>query len=337
VITLTDVTLRDGSHAVAHQFTSDQVEAIATALATAGVPIIEVSHGDGLGGSSLTYGRSKVRDTDLLERAAECVRSRGTRLAVLLLPGIGTIRDLDQAIDIGASVARIATHCTEADVAIQHLEHARGRGCLAVGFLMMAHMTSPDALAEQAKIHEAAGAQVVYCTDSAGAMTPADVAHRVSALRMALEDSTAVGFHAHNNLGLGVGNTLAAIAEGATYVDTSSRGLGAGAGNCATEALVAVCDKMGIDTGIDVIGAADVAEDLISRLPFRLPALDRASLILGWAGVYSSFLIHSARAAERYQVPQADILLELGRRGVVGGQEDMIVDVAIELSQSAAG
>jgi 4-hydroxy 2-oxovalerate aldolase len=258
-------------------------------------------------------------------------------LAVLLLPGIGVANDLEEAAEIGASVARIATHCTEADIAQQHLSRTRALGLEAVGFLMMAHMIAPKKLAEQAKVQEAAGAQVVYCTDSAGALTPPTVAERISALRGALEPDTIVGFHAHNNLGLGVANTLTAIEQGAGHIDCSTRGLGAGAGNCATEVLVVVCDKLGWETGIDVMAIANAAEDVVAPITERQPTIDRASLMLGWAGVYSSFLLHAERAARRYGLSEAEILLELGRRRTVGGQEDMIVDVAIDLARRRQG
>jgi 4-hydroxy 2-oxovalerate aldolase len=333
-IRITEVTLRDGSHTVRHQFTVEQVVAVSTALADAGVPVVEISHGDGLGGSSLNYGFSRVDELRLLEAAAPILAERGSRMAVLLLPGIGVADDLEVAARIGASVARIATHCTEADIAQQHIAMARSLELEAVGFLMMAHMAEPDELARQARIMEAAGAQAVYCTDSAGALTPPATAARVAALREALAPDTVVGFHAHNNLGLAVGNTLAAIDAGARHVDASARGLGAGAGNCATEALVAACDKLGIETGIDVLAIADAAEDVVSQVVERRPEVDRSSLLLGWAGVYSSFLLHTRAAAERYGVRESDILLELGRRRVVGGQEDMIMDVALELARA---
>jgi 4-hydroxy 2-oxovalerate aldolase len=331
-VRITDVTLRDGSHAVRHQFTVEQVTAVATALADAGVPVVEVSHGDGLGGSSVNYGLSKVDEQELIRAAGPVLAERGSKLAVLLLPGIGVVTDLELAAEAGASVVRVATHCTEADIAIQHFGKARDLGFETAGFLMMAHMIGPKELAEQAKIQEAAGAQVVYCTDSAGALIPSTVAQRVSALRGALESDTIIGFHAHNNLGLAVANTLTAVEEGAAHVDASARGLGAGAGNCAIEALAAVCDKLGWDTGIDVLGVANAAEDIVTPIADRIPALDRASLMLGWAGVYSSFLLHAKQAAGRYGVSEAELLLELGRRKVVGGQEDMIIDVAIELA-----
>ena len=335
-VTLVDVTLRDGSHSVSHQFTLEQVSAITRGLVEAGVGVVEVSHGDGLGGSSLTYGRSRVDELELIEEAALIASEHSARVAVLLLPGIGTVDELEEAYDRGARVVRIATHCTEADIAIQHIGRARELGFETVGFLMMAHMIGPDELADQARIQESAGATGVYCTDSAGALTPVGVAQRVSALRAALEPTTKVGFHAHNNLGLGVGNTLVAIDHGAELVDASTRGLGAGAGNCATEALVAVCDKLDIDLGVSVPRIADVAEDVVGRLIPVRPEIDRASLMLGWAGVYSSFLLHAERASARYGVSTADILVELGRLKAVGGQEDMIMEVAIRLAEGAA-
>ena len=334
-IRITDVTLRDGSHAVRHRFTVDQVVSVSTALADAGVPVVEISHGDGLGGSSLNYGFSLVDERELLRAAAPILAERGAKLAVLLIPGIGVLTDLEEAREIGASVVRVATHCTEANIAIQHLQRARELGFEAVGFLMMAHMVEPEELAEQARIHEDAGAQVVYCTDSAGALLPSTAAARVAELRAALRPETIVGFHAHNNLGLAVGNSLAAIDAGAQHIDASARGLGAGAGNCSSEALAAACDKLGIETGIDVLGLANAAEYVVAPIMLREPIVDRASLMLGWAGVYSSFLLHAERAAAQYDVDLADLLLEVGRRRAVGGQEDVIVQIALELAERA--
>jgi 4-hydroxy 2-oxovalerate aldolase len=326
---LTDTTLRDGSHAVSHRFTEEQVRAVARALDRAGVPVIEVSHGDGLGGSSFNYGFSATDERRLLAAAAEEV-SRA-RLAVLLLPGIGVAEDLEVVRDLGASVARIATHCTEADISPQHIGMAKELGMEAVGFLMMAHMIEPRALVEQARIMEDAGADCVYVTDSAGAMTVPDARARVAALREAL--SCEVGFHAHNNLSLAVANSLAAVEEGASQIDGCLCGLGAGAGNCPSEILVAVCDKLGIPTGVDPLAMMDAAEEVVRPLMPRPQVIDRAGLLLGYAGVYSSFLLHAERAAARFGVDAKDILIELGRRKVVGGQEDMIVDVAVELSR----
>jgi 4-hydroxy 2-oxovalerate aldolase len=328
---LTDSTLRDGSHALRHRFSPEQAAAIAGALDRAGVPVIEVSHGDGLGGSSFQYGFSAVDEHALIRAAAGAVAR--ARLAVLLLPGIGVARDLESVASLGVSIARIATHCTEADIAIQHLRKARDLGMETVGFLMMAHMAEPAVLLAQARIMEDAGAQAVYVVDSAGAMTTHDVRARVAELKAGLRPETEVGVHAHNNLSLAVANSIGALEEGVDQVDGCSRGLGAGAGNCPTEVLVAVSDKLGYATGIDTMAIADVAEDVVRPVMPREPIVDRSALALGYAGVYGSFLLHAERAAERFGVDAREILLELGRRRVVGGQEDMIVDVALELSR----
>lgn len=328
---LTDSTLRDGSHALAHRFTPEQAAAIAGALDAAGVPVIEVSHGDGLGGSSFNYGFSAVDERALIRAAAGAVRR--AKIAVLLLPGIGLADDLTEARALGASVARIATHCTEADIAIQHLQTARDLGLEAVGFLMMAHMAAPAELLRQARIMEDAGAEAVYVVDSAGAMTTHDARARVAELKAGLRPATQVGIHAHNNLSLAVANSIGALEEGVDQVDGCSRGLGAGAGNCPTEILVAVSERLGYATGVDTLGIMDVAEAVVAPIMPREQVIDRSALTLGYAGVYSSFLLHAERAAERFGVDAREILLELGRRKVVGGQEDMIVDVALELSR----
>ncbi len=330
---LTDSTLRDGSHALAHQFTPEMVSAIAGALDRAGVPVIEVSHGDGLGGSSFNYGFSAASERTLIAAAVAAVER--AKIAVLLLPGIGVADDLQEVRALGATVARIATHCTEADMAIQHIRMARDLEMEAVGFLMMAHMASPDGLLAQARIMEDAGATCVYVVDSAGAMTPDDARARVASLRNGLHPSTQVGIHAHNNLTLAVANSLAALEEGAEQVDGCSRGMGAGGGNCPTEVLVVVSDRVGYPTGIDPLLIMDVAEDVVAPIMRRPQIVDRSALSLGYAGVYSSFLLHAERAGRRFGVDPRAILLELGRRKVVGGQEDMIVDVALELA--AAG
>jgi 4-hydroxy 2-oxovalerate aldolase len=327
----TPATLRDGSHALRHQFTPQQAAAIAGALDAAGVPVIEVTHGDGLGGSSFNYGFSAVDERELIKAAAGAVKR--AKIAVLLLPGIGLAEDLREAQALGASVARIATHCTEADIAIQHIGMARDLGMEAVGFLMMAHMTPPAELLMQARIMEDAGAQTVYVVDSAGAMTTHDARARVAELKAGLQPETQVGIHAHNNLSLAVANSIGALEEGVDQVDGCSRGLGAGAGNCPTEVLVAVSERIGWSTGVDPLRIMDVAEDVVKPVMPREQVIDRSALTLGYAGVYSSFLLHAERAAERYGVDAREILLELGRRKVVGGQEDMIVDVALELSR----
>ena len=328
---LTDSTLRDGSHALAHQFTEDQVRAVVRGLDTAGVPVIEVSHGDGLGGSSFNYGFSHTSEKNLLRVAVD--EAERAEIAVLMLPGIGIKDDLVEAAHIGASVARIATHCTEADISEQHIHLAKTLGMETVGFLMMAHMITAPQLVEQAKLMESYGADCVYVVDSAGAMTINDARTRVAALKANLD--VQVGIHAHNNLSLGVANSMAAYEEGVDQIDGCTTGLGAGAGNCPTEILIAAFEKTGVATGIDPLAVMDVAEDVVRPMHPEQGIIDRDGLLLGYAGVYGSFLLHAKRAAQRFDVDTKDILLELGRRGVVGGQEDMIIDVAVELAADA--
>ena len=329
-ITVVDSTLRDGSHAKRHQFTVEHVRSVAAALDRAGVPYVEVSHGDGLGGSSLNYGPSLVDEHELMAAAVDVMGT--SRLAVLLLPGIGTKDDLVRAHDLGAALVRVATHCTEADIAPQHLTLARDLGMTSVGFLMMAHLIEPERIGEQARIMADAGAQVVYVTDSAGALIVPQVVARIDALRDALPDDVEVGFHGHHNLGLGVANSIAAIRHGATWIDASTCGMGAGAGNTPTEVLVAVCDKEGIDTGIDTFAIMDAAEEAVRPILDRLPFVGRSSLLLGYCGVYGSFLLHAERAAAQFGVSEKEILMEVGRRNAVGGQEDMILEVGAELA-----
>ena len=329
---LTDSTLRDGSHAVAHQLTENQVRRVVAGLDRAGVPVIEVTHGDGLGGSSFNYGFSHTNEMNLLQVAVETAAN--SKIAVLMLPGIGVKDDLRQAAGLGARVARIATHCTEADIAEQHIGLAKRLGMEAVGFLMMSHMIEPEHLLEQARLMESYGADVVYTVDSAGAMTIDDARRRVAALKAGL--SCRVGIHAHNNLSLAVANSLAGLEEGVDQVDGCMTGLGAGAGNCPTEVLVAACEKTGWETGIDPISLIEVADEAVRPIRPEQGVIDGDGLLLGYAGVYGSFLLHSKRAAERYGVRTRDILLELGERKVVGGQEDMIIDVAMELQRRAA-
>lgn len=328
-IHVVDSTLRDGSHALSHQFSADQIAKVAKGLDEAGVEIIEVSHGDGLGGSTIQYGFSKQPEQEWIKAASSAIK-RG-RLAVLLLPGIGTKEDLKMSADFGAKVARIATHVTEADIAEQHIGLAKKMGMQAIGFLMMAHMASPEKMVEQGKLMEGYGADVVYVTDSAGALMPPTVRERVAALRAALRVD--VGFHGHNNLSLAVANSLAAIEEGARWIDGCTCGLGAGSGNTPTEVLIAVLDKMGYGTTIDLWKMMDVAEDIVRPLMQKPVRIGKASLTMGYAGVYSSFLLHADKAAKQFGVDSRDILVELGRRKVVGGQEDMIVDVAVELAE----
>ena len=334
-VTLHDMCLRDGMHAKAHQLTIDQMVAIATGLDEAGVPLIEVTHGDGLGGGSVNYGFPRHSDEEYLR--AVVPRMKRARISVLLIPGIGTIDDLRVAVDAGARVVRVATHCTEADIAEQHLAVARKLGLDAVGFLMMSHMAAPETIAAQTKLLESYGANCVYVTDSAGYMLPEDVTARISLLRAELLPQTQVGFHGHHNLGMGIANSLAAIEAGARRIDASCAGLGAGAGNTPMEVFVAVLNRLGIEHGVDLYRVMDVAEDLIVPMLDQPIRIDRDALILGYAGVYSSFLLFAQRAAVRYGLSSRDILIELGRRKTVGGQEDMIEDVALEMVKSRAG
>ncbi|MGO4183632.1 4-hydroxy-2-oxovalerate aldolase [Paenibacillus sp. MCAF9] len=327
-VQITEVSLRDGSHAVAHQFTEEQVRSVVRALDDAGMHNIEVSHGDGLGGSTLQYGRSLVDEMKLIEAAVD--ESKQAKIAVLLLPGIGTVHELKQARALGASLVRVATHVTEADVSAQHLYMARELGMEAIGFLMMSHSAPVEKLVEQAKLMESYGAEAVYVTDSAGALLPHQVRERIEALKQAL--SIEIGFHAHNNLSLAVANTLVAIEEGATRIDGSVRCLGAGAGNTQTEVLIAVLDRLGLNIGIDLYKMMDLAEHIVGPLLQRPQEIVTGSLVMGYAGVYSSFLLHADRASKRFGIDSRDILIELGRRGIIGGQEDMIVDVAAELA-----
>ncbi len=329
---LTDSTLRDGSHALAHQFTEDQVRDVVRGLDGAGVPVIEVSHGDGLGGSSFNYGFSHTNEKTLVKAAVD--EATTAKIAILMLPGIGVKDDLVEVCEMGVKVARIATHCTEADISQQHLQLAKDLGMETVGFLMMAHMLEPDRLVEQAKLMESYGADCVYVVDSAGAMTMSDARARVAALKQNL--GCQVGLHAHNNLSLAVANSMVALEEGVDQIDGCTTGLGAGAGNCATEILVAALQKSGVDTGIDPLAMMDVAHEVVRPLQPEQGVIDRDGLLLGYVGIYGSFLLHAKRAAEKFGVDTKDILLELGRRQVVGGQEDMIIDVAVELERQAA-
>ncbi len=329
---LTDTTLRDGSHPMRHQFTRDQVRSVVQALDEAGVTVIEVTHGDGLAGSSIQYGFSLTNEMDLIEEAR--IAASYAKIAALLLPGIGTRQELKEAISRGIQVVRIATQCTEADISQQHFNMAKEMGLEAVGFLMMAHMRPPEALAEQALLMESYGADCVYIVDSAGALLPQQAAVRVKALKEAL--SCQVGFHAHNNLGVAIGNTIAAIEAGADQVDGTLRGLGAGAGNAATEVLAAVMDKMGINPGLDVFKLLDAAEYVVAPImPFQ-PMPDRDSIAIGYAGVYSTFLLHAKRWGKKYGVDSVEILVELGKRQAVAGQEDWILDVTLELAKQKA-
>ena len=334
-ITVHDMSLRDGMHAKRHQISVEEMVTIATAMDEAGIPMIEVTHGDGLGGASVNYGFPAASDEDYLR--AVCGAVKRTKVSALLLPGIGTVDHLEMALDCGISTIRVATHCTEADVSEQHLTMAsKIDGLDTVGFLMMAHMATPEQLVEQLKLMEGYGANCVYITDSAGYMLPDDVSARIALARQKLDPATEIGFHGPHNLGMGIANSLAAVEAGATRIDGSLAGLGAGAGNTPLEVFIAVCERMGVETGVDLFKAMDVAEDLIVPLMEHMVRVDRDSLTLGFAGVYSSFLLFAKRSADKYGLSARDILVELGRRGTVGGQEDMIEDLALDMARNHA-
>lgn len=334
-ITLHDMTLRDGMHPKRHLITIDQMRSIATGLDEAGVPLIEVTHGDGLGGSSVNYGFPAHSDEEYLSAVIPLVKQ--AKISALLLPGIGTVDHLRMAHELGVTTIRVATHCTEADVSEQHISLARQLGMDTVGFLMMSHMNSAEGLVEQAKLMESYGANCIYLTDSAGYMLPAEVTEKIGAVRSALRAETELGFHGHHNLAMGVANSIAAIEVGANRIDAAAAGLGAGAGNTPMEVLVAVCERMGIPTGVDLFKIQDVADDLVVPIMDFPIRIDRDALTLGYAGVYGSFLLFAKRAEKKYGVPAREILVEMGKRGMVGGQEDMIEDTALNLAKAKQG
>lgn len=331
-IYISDVTLRDGSHAVKHQYTQQQVQQIASVLDKAQVDSIEIAHGDGLAGSSFNYGFSRCADTEMIAAAAEVVTH--SKIATLLIPGVGTLHDLHAAYDAGARVVRVATHCTEADISQQHIEFARNLGMDTVGFLMMSHMITPQELAEQAKKMESYGANCIYVVDSSGAMLMQDIRDRFRALKAILNSDTQTGMHAHNNLSVSIANSLIAIEEGCDRVDTSLAGMGAGAGNTPTEVFIGCLEKQGWQHGCQLDTLINGADDVVRPLQHRPVRVDRETLSLGLAGVYSSFLLHAERASQKYGISTMDILMELGKRKMVGGQEDMIVDVALDLKNA---
>jgi len=333
-VTVHDMCLRDGMHPKRHQITVEQMVTVAKAMDEARVPLIEVTHGDGLGGKSVNYGFPAASDEEYLR--AVCSAVDFTRVSALLLPGIGTVDHLRMAVDCGISTIRVATHCTEADVSEQHIGIASEiDGLDTVGFLMMAHMIGPEELLEQLLLMESYGANCVYITDSAGYMLPDDVTARVALARKELKPETELGFHGHHNLAMGIANSLAAVEAGANRIDGSMAGLGAGAGNTPLEVFIAVCERMGVETGVDLFKAMDIADDLIVPMMDEMVRIDRDSLTLGYAGVYSSFLLFAKRSAEKYNLSSRDILVELGKRKTVGGQEDMIEDLALDMAREA--
>ncbi|MDX2370516.1 MAG: 4-hydroxy-2-oxovalerate aldolase [Colwellia sp.] len=330
-VILHDMSLRDGMHAKRHQISLDQMVGIATGLDEAGMPLIEVTHGDGLGGTSVNYGFPAHSDEEYL--TAVIPRMKNAKVSALLIPGIGTVDHLRMAKDLGVNTIRVATHCSEADVSEQHIGLAAKLGMDTVGFLMMAHMATPEKIVEQARLMESYGANCIYCTDSAGYMLPDEVSQKIGLLRAELNPNTEIGFHGHHNMGMAIANSLAAVEAGAIRIDGSVAGLGAGAGNTPLEVFVAVLDRMGAKHGMDLYKIMDVAEDLVVPIMDQPIRVDRDSLTLGYAGVYSSFLLFAQRASAKYGVTARDLLVELGRRGTVGGQEDMIEDLALTMAK----
>lgn len=330
-VILHDMCLRDGMHAKKEQISVAEMVKVATAMDDAGMPYIQVTHGAGLGGNSLQHGFALASNEDYISAVAD--KMTNTVVSVLLIPGLGTMKELKSAYDAGARSVHVATHCTEADTSPQHIAYARELGMDTSGFLMMAHLNDAKGLALEAKKMESYGANTVYITDSAGYMLPGDVVERVAALKEVLNPETEIGFHGHNNLGMGNANSIAALEAGATRIDGSVGGLGAGAGNTPLESLAACLERMGADTGVNLFKLMDIAEEIIFPMMEHIVRVDRESLTLGYAGVYSTFLLHAKRASQRFGVPARDILVELGRRKMIGGQEDMILDTAMTMAK----
>jgi len=330
-VILHDMCLRDGMHAKGEQISVEEMVKVATALDDANVPYIQVTHGAGLGGNSLQHGFSMASNEEYISAVAPLMKQ--AIISVLLVPGMGTMKELQAAYDAGARSVHVATHCTEANTSPQHIAYARKLGMDTTGFLMMAHLNDAKGLAEQAALMESYGAQTVYLTDSAGYMLPQDVTRCISALRDTLKPETEIGFHGHHNLGMGIANSIAAIEAGASRIDGSAAGLGAGAGNTPLEVFAAVCERMGIQTGVDLFKLMDLSENIILPMMDHIIRVDRESLTLGYAGVYSTFLLHAKRASERFGIPARDILVELGRKKMIAGQEDMIIDTAMTMAK----
>jgi 4-hydroxy-2-oxovalerate/4-hydroxy-2-oxohexanoate aldolase len=330
-VILHDMCLRDGMHAKREQISVEQMVKVATALDDAGVPYIQVTHGAGMGGNSLQHGFAPHSNEEYISAVAAAIKQ--AKISILLLPGLGTMRETKSAFEAGARSVHVATHCTEADTAPQHIAFCRELGMDTTGFLMMAHLNDAKGIAAQGKLMESYGAHTVYVTDSAGYMLPQDVKDRIGALRDVLKPETEIGFHGHHNMGMGIANSIAAIEAGASRIDGSVAGLGAGAGNTPLEVFLAVCERMGIETGVDLFKLMDVAEEIIVPMMDHMVRVDRDSLTLGFAGVYSTFLLHAKRAAERFGVPARDVLVELGRKKMIGGQEDMIIDTAMTMAK----
>ncbi len=327
-VLISDPTLRDGNHACSHQLSVEQIEIYTKAAEIAGVPIVEVGHGNGLGASSLQVGLCKETDKDMLETARKHLSK--SKLGIHVIPGFATLkRDLITAIDIGVDVVRIASHCTEADITQRHIGYVRERGKEAYGVLMMSHMASANVLVEEAQKMEVYGAEGIIIMDSAGAYLPADVKEKVTALVNGLK--VPVGFHAHNNLGMAVANSIVALEAGAKILDATARGFGAGAGNTQLEVLVAVLERMGFVTGINLYKMLDAAEIAEENIMKSVPFIKSESIISGMAGVFSGFARHVSRISNEYKVDSRDVYFELGRRKIIGGQEDMIIEVVMDL------